>query len=268
MPVVVITRWPWIVIASAPPFHSALATAWMSCWWTTSRLRLRLVELMTSSGASESVIVSPGPERARSPAGSSSPSTRRRSLRTSPLPTREVELLDVAGQVGDPLLQRLVLPVLLRHEARQVGVAARPQVGAAAVGRARREQHPAGERHQRRAESPAAQRRPTRRVPAPDQAPARRGPAPRPPVRPAAARIPLGSGARVGRIAHGDYASPRAPTGAQHRPARPPAREGPPGVPQPADRGAVQVTKPKTKQDLTGVPGARCSRCASSSPCC
>ena len=159
MPVVVITRCPWIVIASAPPFHIALATAWMSCWWTTSRLRLRLVELMTSSGASESVIVRPGPERACSPAGSS------RLLDPPPQPADlavadpDGQLVDVAGQLGDPLLQRLVLPVLLGHEAREVGVAARAQVGATAVGRARREQRPAGERHQRRAEPPAAQRR-------------------------------------------------------------------------------------------------------------
>ena len=33
------TRWPWMVIASAPPDHSALTTAWMSCWWTTSNSR-------------------------------------------------------------------------------------------------------------------------------------------------------------------------------------------------------------------------------------
>ncbi len=70
MPVVVMIRWPWTVTASAPPFHIALTTAWMSCWCTTRRLRFWLVELMTSSGASESVTVTPGPDRGVSPAGS------------------------------------------------------------------------------------------------------------------------------------------------------------------------------------------------------
>src|ERR1700712_5075299 len=37
IPVVLITRWPWMVMASAPPDHRAFTTAWMSCWWTTSR---------------------------------------------------------------------------------------------------------------------------------------------------------------------------------------------------------------------------------------
>ena len=36
MPVVLITRCFCRVIASAPPLHSALTTAWMSCWCTTS----------------------------------------------------------------------------------------------------------------------------------------------------------------------------------------------------------------------------------------
>ena len=38
MPVVLTTRWPWIVTACAPPFHIALTTAWMSCWCTIRRL--------------------------------------------------------------------------------------------------------------------------------------------------------------------------------------------------------------------------------------
>ncbi len=61
MPVVVTTRCPWTVTAVAPPFHMALTTAWMSCWWTTRRFRSWVVELMTSSGASDRVTVTPGP---------------------------------------------------------------------------------------------------------------------------------------------------------------------------------------------------------------
>ena len=30
-----ITRWSWIIIASAPPRHIALTTACTSCWWMT-----------------------------------------------------------------------------------------------------------------------------------------------------------------------------------------------------------------------------------------
>ena len=70
------TRLPWIVTASAPPVHIALTTAWMSCWCTTSRLMSRVEELMTSAGASESVIVTPGPATGVNPAGARSSSTR------------------------------------------------------------------------------------------------------------------------------------------------------------------------------------------------
>ena len=60
------TRWPWIVIASAPPAHSALATASMSCWCTTRLLTSSpATESWTASGASVSVIVTPGPAPGR-----------------------------------------------------------------------------------------------------------------------------------------------------------------------------------------------------------
>ena len=71
MPVVLTTRWPWIVTASAPPFHIALTTAWMSCWWTSRRLGLSTVSGVSWSvpwGASDSVIVRPGPSTGSSPA--------------------------------------------------------------------------------------------------------------------------------------------------------------------------------------------------------
>ena len=64
MPVVVTTRWPWMVTAVAPPFHIALTTAWMSCWWTSRRFGLSTVSGVSSPvlwGASESVTVTPGP---------------------------------------------------------------------------------------------------------------------------------------------------------------------------------------------------------------
>src|SRR3954453_2527499 len=61
IPVVAITRSPWIVIASAPPAHSALTTAWMSCWWTSSSLTSSPAAWSASSGASSRVIVTPGP---------------------------------------------------------------------------------------------------------------------------------------------------------------------------------------------------------------
>ena len=65
IPVVEMTRWFWIEIASAPPAQSAFTTAWMSCWWITSQSASTSgLSRTTSFGASLSVTVSP----ARSPA--------------------------------------------------------------------------------------------------------------------------------------------------------------------------------------------------------
>ena len=90
MPLVLITRSPWIVTASAPPFQNALTTAWMSCWWTISSRMSWVEELMTSAGASESVIVTPGPVTGVKPAGARSSATWRWIRRTSSAPTRLV----------------------------------------------------------------------------------------------------------------------------------------------------------------------------------
>ena len=59
-PVVEMTRWPWMVIASAPPDHRALTTAWMSCWCTTSRSG-STPSAATDAGASSRVTVTAGP---------------------------------------------------------------------------------------------------------------------------------------------------------------------------------------------------------------
>ena len=59
-PVVETTRWPWMVIASAPPIHSALTTAWMSCWWTSSRSG-SMPSPAKLAGASSRVTVTAGP---------------------------------------------------------------------------------------------------------------------------------------------------------------------------------------------------------------
>ncbi len=62
IPVVEMTRWFWIVMASAPPAQSAFTTAWMSCWWITSQSASTSgLSFTTCDGASLSVTVSPGP---------------------------------------------------------------------------------------------------------------------------------------------------------------------------------------------------------------
>ena len=76
MPVVVMTRWPCTVTASAPPAHIALSTAWMSCWCTTIGLTSPSVDAISSSGASASTTVTPAPSTASRPAMSSSVSAR------------------------------------------------------------------------------------------------------------------------------------------------------------------------------------------------
>ena len=93
MPVVLTTRWPWMVTASAPPFHIALTTAWMSCWWTSRRFGLSGELAVVSCGASESVTVTPGPTIGLRPAGPFMASARRLTARTCLLPT---ELLSTA----------------------------------------------------------------------------------------------------------------------------------------------------------------------------
>ncbi len=70
IPVVEMTRWPWIVMASAPPAHIALTTAWMSCWCTIAFSTSSPASARPFSGASSSTTVSPGPSTARMPAGS------------------------------------------------------------------------------------------------------------------------------------------------------------------------------------------------------
>ena len=121
MPVVVITRWPWIVIASAPPFHIALTTAWMSCWWTTSRLRSRLVELMTSAGrVGERDREAGAGARASARPGPSSSSTCRWSLRDLAVadPRRSAARRRRSAR-WTRASQRLVLPVLAPYERRR-----------------------------------------------------------------------------------------------------------------------------------------------------
>src|SRR4051794_22043072 len=87
MPVVLTTRWPWMVIARAPPFHMALTTAWMSCWCTIRSLG-SIVELaVTSAEASERVTVTPGPLSATRPAGPFIAAALWLKLRTCLLPT-------------------------------------------------------------------------------------------------------------------------------------------------------------------------------------
>ena len=97
MPVVVMIRWSMIEIASAPPSQSALTTAWMSCWWTTSvspgGSPSSAAWSSTSCGASCRVTVTPGPETGRSPEGPRSSSTRRWSLVTWVSPTPRESLL-------------------------------------------------------------------------------------------------------------------------------------------------------------------------------
>ena len=70
IPVVEMIRCPCTVTAWAPPLHSALTTDWMSCWWTTNRLRSTVAALMSSPGASERITVTPSPVSATSPASS------------------------------------------------------------------------------------------------------------------------------------------------------------------------------------------------------
>src|SRR6478609_7915128 len=81
MPVVLTTRWFCSVIASAPPLHSALTTAWMSCWCTTSwsavTSPLSTARSISSLGASLSTTVTAGPRAFSKPAGPLSWSTRR-----------------------------------------------------------------------------------------------------------------------------------------------------------------------------------------------
>ena len=91
---VLITRWSMICTASAPPAHSALTTAWRSCWWTTRSSGLASSGRTRSPdrGASSSVTRRPGPRTALVPATSSRARERRCSAATrrSVVPARSV----------------------------------------------------------------------------------------------------------------------------------------------------------------------------------
>ena len=87
IPVVLTTRWPWIVIACAPPCHIALTTAWMSCWCTSRSLGSTDELEVTSAEASESVTVTPGPTCGSRPAGPRIAAALRLTARTCLLPT-------------------------------------------------------------------------------------------------------------------------------------------------------------------------------------
>ena len=159
MPVVVITRWPSIVTAVAPPAHIALTTAWMSCWCTTRRLGFRSLSTacsISSSGASEQGDRDPG-------------ALARLQARGIPelfdlvLEASDAFVVDLSGEavdllleVGDPLLQLVVVVGLGVDQGGEVGVAAGAQVGALAVVGADREQRAAQEHHERRADPPDA----------------------------------------------------------------------------------------------------------------
>ena len=149
MPVVLTIRWPCTVTADAPPFHIALTTAWMSCWWTTSRLRSSVEELMTSSGASESVTITPGPVTGVEP-GRAARARSPRLLEPAYVLVLDLvgQLVDLGVQVGHPVLEVLHLAGLVGDQRGEVGVAARAQVGAVAVDGADHEQGAAqAERH-------------------------------------------------------------------------------------------------------------------------
>ena len=109
---------------------------------------------MTSSGASESVTVTPGSGAGHQPG-------RVLELLDPPLVALHLGVVDRLGegrdvgvQVLHPLLERLVVPGLVADQRREVGVAAGPEVGPLAVVGADHEQRPAQEHHQRRTDAP------------------------------------------------------------------------------------------------------------------
>ena len=124
MPVVEMTRWPWMVMASAPPDHRALTTAWMSCWWTTSR-SASTPFAATEDGASSRVTETVGPVTAVSPAAASAALQLLRQVGAGAGVLRVGEGVDLGAQVGDLPGELGVLPRLVGDEAHQVGVAAR-----------------------------------------------------------------------------------------------------------------------------------------------
>ena len=152
MPVVAITRWPWMVIASAPPRHSSLATAWMSCWWTTSR-SWSTPSPVTDSGASSRVTVTDGPVTGVSPTWTDfSASSAARSVPPASLcAAASVSTSD--AQPGDLGRQGRVAAGLGLHQADQIGVPARPQVDATRVGGADHHQQ-TGDHQDRRRRQP------------------------------------------------------------------------------------------------------------------
>ena len=93
MPVVLTTRWPWMVTACAPPFHIALTTAWMSCWCTSRRLGLSTVRgvlaVLCGRVRERDRHARPG-DRAISPAGSFIASAWRVNFATCLLPTEQL----------------------------------------------------------------------------------------------------------------------------------------------------------------------------------
>ena len=88
------TRWSMICIASAPPAHRALTTAWTSCWCTTTSSGLVPSGSTRSAerGASDRVTVTLGPVTVAVPAASSRPRERRCAMpiRRSAAPARSV----------------------------------------------------------------------------------------------------------------------------------------------------------------------------------
>ena len=142
--------------------HSALTTAWMSCWCTTSRLGSMSSVPGWSRGASSRVTTSPGPLELVEPG------RRRRSGRAGASARRSWSPLHLLARarrlgLGAPRTvapQILDLAALLAHQPDQVGVPAAAQVGAAGVDHRRRRQQAGAHAHDRDREPPAE--RPTR----------------------------------------------------------------------------------------------------------
>ena len=167
MPVVLTTRWPWMVTAVAPPFHIALTTAWMSCWCTSRKFGLSTVSGVSWPvlwGASESVTVTPGPVPGEQSGRILQPLGLAGERLDLAVVDRAAELVDLVVEVGRPAGLRPVDPgrVVLHHRG-QVGEAARPQVGALAAVGTHHEQRPAEQTDQRVCATPPGRRDAARR---------------------------------------------------------------------------------------------------------
>ena len=159
IPVVLITRCFCSVIASAPPLHSALTTAWMSCWCTTSWSAVTspfsTARSISSLGASLSTTVIGRAVHLLEPGGAA----QRVDLALQVADLRVVDVLpervDVAGERADLLLQVVGALPLLAHDGVEVGHAGGTEVepaGGEAAGHEQgsgdHEDHDGDERHQ------------------------------------------------------------------------------------------------------------------------